>query len=110
MSKLAIVMALALLGGCAAEEADSVASQQSAVEEAPAPQTEEEMRITLQACNHLCGNQLAAADLNCINWFRAHYNYQLYDACETAANADRAECSMQCERSWGSHGCGDHCL
>lgn len=60
MNKLMIVMALVMLGGCMAEEPayEGVASQESAVEETPAPTPEEDMRIRqlYVACYNSCGN------------------------------------------------------
>jgi hypothetical protein len=111
-NKLVIVMALVMLGGCMSEDPgiDDVASQESAVEETPAPTPGEDMRVMLQACFNLCGTQQQAADQNCINLFAAHWNRLLYDSCEDAAFRDESNCDMGCEHLWGTHGCGDHCL
>lgn len=79
-------------------------------DEAPAPDQTDDMRIVKSTCDRACESSFGTADANCINLFLAHWGEQLYQSCETAAHQDQFACWDVCQRVWGEHGCGNHCL
>lgn len=111
MNKLMVAMVMMLaLGGCMTEDEpyDDVASQVSAVEETPAPTTDEEMRTVRGYCHDACGQQQINRNAMCYEVYIPRNSqpsdgqFTLFDDCMAASAQMAGVCAGQCERTWGS--------